>query len=224
MQRKIVIVGAGGFGREVQDIFEARAAAGDDLELLGFIVDARYGAAGSLVHGLPILGGFEWLRGRAGSVQAICAVGAPELRRRLVDRIRAEGVGFCNAIHPAATMTSRVHLGEGIVIAAGTILTNNIRVGSHTHLNLACTVGHDAVIEELVTVSPGVHLSGNVTLSEGCVVGTGSNLIERTTVGAWSVVGAGTTVIRDVPANATVVGVPGKVVKQRDPGWHLAGA
>ena len=91
------------------------------------------------------------------------------------------------------------------------------------HLNLDSTVGHDAVIEDYVTVSPGVHVSGNVTLKEGSFIGTGANLIEGKTVGAWSVVGAGSAVISDIAPNVTAVGIPAKAVKTRPDGWHLEG-
>lgn len=220
MSKKVVIIGAGGFAREVQDVFEASRASGEDVEVLGFIVEPRFGVAGTLVSDLPILGGFDWLRAHAAEVAAICAVGAPEVRRRLVASARAVGARFCSVIHPAAVLTRRVHLGQGVVITAGCILTNNIRLGDHVHLNLDCTVGHDSIIEDFATISPGVHVSGNVTLAEGCSIGTGANIIEKRRVGEWSVVGAGTTVIGDVPPNTTVVGVPGRVVKLREPGWH----
>ena len=88
------------------------------------------------------------------------------------------------------------------------------------HLNLDCTIGHDVVMADFVTLAPGVHVSGWVTLEEGCYVGTGANIIERNTIGAWSIVGAGSTIIRDVPKNTTVVGTPGNVIKTREDGWQ----
>jgi acetyltransferase EpsM len=77
------------------------------------------------------------------------------------------------------------------------------------------------VFEDFVTLAPGVHISGNVTLSQGCNVGTGANILEKINVGSWSTVGAGSTIVRDVPSNTTVVGVPGRVIKKREGGWHL---
>ena len=224
MKSKVVIIGAGGFGREVLDIFEARNQAGDQIDILGFIVDAQYGTPGRLVNGFPILGGMEWLSERPEGTAAICAIGDPAVRRRMVDAANRSGVPFCNAIHPSVIATRHVKLGVGVVLAAGSILTNNIAIDSHVHLNLDCTVGHDARIGACATVSPGVHISGGVTLGEGCSVGTGTNIIEKCVVGEWSVVGAGSTIVRDVPANSTVVGVPGRVIKQRAAGWHLAPA
>jgi serine acetyltransferase len=107
-----------------------------------------------------------------------------------------------------------------VVIGAGSIFTNQIRIESHVHINLDCTVGHDAILWDFVTLAPGVHVSGNVVLGEGAYLGTGANVLEKINVGEWSVVGAGSTVIKNVPPNATVVGVPGNIIKVKDSGWQ----
>jgi sugar O-acyltransferase (sialic acid O-acetyltransferase NeuD family) len=219
MQR-VVIIGAGGFAREVLDILDAVNHVRSSYDFLGFIVDPQYAEPGTFVNDKPVLGGFDWLEAHREQVMAICGVGAPELRFRLVLRAKGQGVRFFSVTHPSAIMTRWVSIGEGTIITAGCILTNRIRLGNHVHVNLDCTIGHDSVIEDFVTLSPGVHVSGNVSLREGCNVGTGTNIIERKTVGAWSILGAGTTVTSDVPPNSTVVGVPGKVIKARAGGWH----
>lgn len=218
---EVVIIGAGGFGREVLDVLHAINAQTPTFDIRGFVVEPGFQTPGERIHGVPVLGHFDWLERNAGRVRALCGVGAPAVRRRLVQSAASLGVGFATAVHPRATMSRWVRLGAGTIVTAGAILTNDIEVGEHVHLNLACTVGHDVVIEDLVTVSPGVHVSGNVRLGEGSFLGTGANLIEGTRVGAWSVVGAGATVIEDVPTNATVVGVPAHTSRVRDPGWHL---
>ncbi|MEM7160145.1 MAG: acetyltransferase [Myxococcota bacterium] len=218
---EVVIIGAGGFGREVLDVLHAINAQAPTFEIRGFVVEPGFQEPGERIHGVPVLGYFDWLERNAGRVRALCGVGAPAVRRRMVETAASFGVEFANAVHPRATMSRWVRLGAGTIVTAGCILTNDIAVGEHVHLNLASTVGHDVVIEDTVTVSPGVHVSGNVRLAEGSFLGTGANLIEGVHVGSWSVVGAGATVIEDVPANATVVGVPARTTSVRDPGWHL---
>jgi sugar O-acyltransferase (sialic acid O-acetyltransferase NeuD family) len=183
MKEKIVIIGAGGFAREVLDIFEACNAAGQDFEVLGYLVDTQYGRPGTLINDRPILGDCDWLIKNGKDVRAVCAVGDPAGRKKLVERAKALGTRFYNIIHPSAIMTKRVSLGQGNVIAAGCILTNNIRIGDHVHINLACTIGHDAVLDQYATLAPGVHVSGCVTLGEGCYIGSGVNIIDRKTVG-----------------------------------------
>lgn len=197
-------------------------AAGQGGEVLGWLVEAAYGHAGAVVHGRPILGDVDWLAGRADTVRVVCAVGEPQLRRRLVERARACGARFANAVDPRAVVSPSVVLGTGVTIGAGAVLTNAVHVGDHVQINVGCTLSHDTVLEDFATLSPGVHLAGGVVAGAGCCVGTGANVIPRVRLGAWSIVGAGCTVIADVPADSTVVGVPGRVVAQRAPNWHLA--
>lgn len=218
--QRVIIIGAGGFAREVLDVLEAANARTASYEILGFIVDPQYAEPGMEVNGKPILGGFEWLGQHVDDVSAICGVGSPDLRYQLVERARKLGVRFFSVIHPQAIFTRWVTVGEGTIVTAGCILTNRITLGNHVQVNLDCTVGHDTVAEDFVTLAPGVHVSGNVTLCEGCSVGTGANIIEKKNVGSWATIGAGTTVISDVPPNSTVVGVPGKVVRTKPSGWH----
>jgi len=220
MLQKVAVIGAGGFGREVLDILEACNASSPKYDIVGFVVEEGFGDVGASVNGKPILGHFDWVQQHANDVLFTCAVGAPQHRRRLV-RIALEcGARFFALIHPAAIMTSRVSIAPGAIVTAGNVLTNNIVVGPHVHINLSCTVGHDAVLQDFATLAPGVHISGNVTISDGAYVGTGASIIEKVSIGEWSTVGAGAVVVRDVPPNATAVGVPAKVMKTREPGWH----
>lgn len=216
-----MILGAGGHAREVLDIFEAKSEGGAVTEVIGFLVDPGLGAPGTIVNDRPILGGLDWLDGRATSVDVICGVGAPEARFDLVTRASRHGSRWATAIHPSVVMSRRVEIGVGVVIGAGAILTDQIHVGDHVHVNLGCTVSHDADLQDFVTVSPGVHISGNVLVGIGAYLGTGASIIERRQIGEWSIVGAGAVVANDVPENSTVVGVPGKVIKRREPGWQL---
>jgi acetyltransferase-like isoleucine patch superfamily enzyme len=95
------------------------------------------------------------------------------------------------------------------------VLTNNISIGEHTHVNRCTTIGHDCVVGSFVHLAPGVVLSGNVTVEDGCDIGTRAAIIQGLRVGHDTIVGAGATVLRDLPANVTAVGVPAKVIKTR---------
>lgn len=218
--KRVVIIGAGGFGREVLDVIDACNQAGEVYDPLGFIVDARYGKPGTIVNDRPILGGFEWLEQHAGDVHVTCGVGASHERYQLIQRAIRLNCRFLNLVHPGAVLTRWITMGEGVVITAGCILTNNIKIGNHVHINLDCTVGHDVTMQDYVTLAPGVHVSGNVTLGTGCYVGTGASFVERILIGEWSIIGAGSVIVRNVPSNSTVVGVPGKVVKEREARWY----
>ena len=219
--KPVVIIGAGGFAREVLDVLYAVNEEEPQYKVLGYIVDPQYGSPGTLINDKPILGGFDWLSEISNEVLVICGVGPSHHRYQLIRRAEAVGCRFFSVTHPTAVLTRWIQLGKGVVITAGCILTNQIRIGNHVQVNLDCTIGHDVIVEDFVTLAPGVHVSGNVAFREGAYVGTGANIIEKKEIGSWSVVGAGSTIVTDVPNNTTVVGVPGKVIKTRPDGWHL---
>ncbi|HSK00547.1 MAG TPA: acetyltransferase [Kofleriaceae bacterium] len=216
----VVIVGAGGFGREVHEWLDDCNEHRPALRLLGFLDDdpARHGTT---CHGSPILGGLDWLAGHARTVAPILGVGSPPAKRRIVARLRALGVTeFPSLVHPTAVIGRTVQIGEGAVICPGVIVTTDVRIGSFVTLNLDLTIGHDSVVGDYVTIAPGVHVSGHAELGEGCDLGTGAALIPSAKVGSWSVIGAGAVVTGTIPSDCTAVGVPARPIKTRPPGWH----
>jgi len=223
----LVIIGTGGFGREV--LWAARDAAvgwysqhevpysspyndmvfvDDDTELHG--VD---------ICGIPVVGLIEDIPQKTATgtpTYFVCGVGSPKLRKEFVSRVEKLPLQFRRfAIvrHESVKASGHIEVGEGTVLCAGSIITTQVKIGKHVNLNLDCTVGHDCVIEDYVNISPGVHISGYCNLKEGCDVGTGVNIIPHITIGEGSLVGAGACVTKDVPPNSLAVGVPAKVIK-----------
>lgn len=219
--KSVVIIGAGGLGRQILDIIEACNQEKAQYEILGFIVDPQFGSPGTIIDDKPILGGFDWLEKHTNDVAVICGVGHSHQRYRLIKRADALGCHYFTIVHPSAVLSRRVNLGYGVALATGCMLMNQIQIGNHVVVNLGSTIGHDVKMEDFVTLSLGVNISGNVTLGTGAFVGTGANVIEKITLGDWSIIGAGSTVIRNIPANTTAVGIPAEVIKTRQEGWHL---
>ena len=213
-KQKIVILGAGGFAREVLWVFEDANKIDPQWENLGFI-DENKENHGKLLCGLPILGGFEWFRTvNKSEIKVICGIGLPKTKKYFVEKAESLGLEFCSIIYPNVMMSKYTKIGKGTVIAAGNIITTQVTIGNHISLNLDCTLGHDNIIEDYCTIAPGSHISGNVTLKEGVDCGTGVVILPGLTVGKWSTIGAGAVVINDIPDNVTAAGVPAKVIKK----------
>ena len=211
--RSVVIVGAGGFGREVVEIFKDQNIPLKKWEILGFIDDNEE-LHGRKVNDYPVLGGLEWLREHNNeNLGCICTINDCRKRKGMVGRLQEIGVNFYSVIHPSVTMSQYVKLGQDVIICAGNILTVDIKIEDHVHINLNCTIGHDAVIDKYCTINPNVTISGNDHLGEGVYVGTGATLIHEVSIGNWSVIGAGAVVINDIPEKVVAVGVPAKVIK-----------
>lgn len=212
MKQKVVTIGAGGFGREVLDIFEADNEKRAAWKILGFI-DDNPEIQGQRIRGYPVLGGVDWFSSEAKNVKTVIAVGDNRVRKKIAQKVTDYGGKFCNIIHPSVIMTPHVKLGEGIIIAAGCILTNNIRIQDHAIINLDVTIGHDTVIENFVNLNPGVHINGNNRVIEGAYIGSGAVTLQNITIGKWSIVGAGAVVATDIPEKVVAVGVPAKPIK-----------
>jgi sugar O-acyltransferase (sialic acid O-acetyltransferase NeuD family) len=144
----------------------------------------------------------------------VCAIGTPKTREKVVEVVESLGWSFYTAVHPSAQFRAEgVEIGEGAMICAGTVMTTDIKIGRHCTLNLGTTVGHDCVIEDFVTITPGVNLTGRVHVRRGAYIGIGANLVCRSTtipleIGEYATVGAGSVVLQDVPAHTLVVGIP----------------
>ncbi len=212
-RHRLLLFGAGGFGREVANWCQRASWDGCGFELLGLIDDYL---AGGTANGDPVYSLAD-AADRFPGAYVLATVGNPQLRERLMGKALESGlVPTPPLIHPTADWDPEtVGLGEGVVICAGSILTVNIAVAAHAQINLDCTVGHDATIGRYCTLSPGTHISGNVILEERVFMGTGTvtvNGIPGTPIvlGADAVVGAGAVVTKNLESGVTVVGVPAR--------------
>lgn len=210
---KILIIGAGGFGREVAWLIERINEKNKVWNLLGFI-DDNPNAQGNDLNGYKVVGTINDL-GFYNDVYVTCAVGSSKTRRAIIEKIKKinSNIKFATLVDPTVEMSRFVEIGVGTIICAHTILTTNIKIGEHVIINLDCTVGHDAILSNYVTLYPSVNASGNTTYGECVELGTGAQIIQGKVIGKGSIVGAGSVVVKDLPDECTAVGAPAKPIK-----------
>lgn len=216
--RDLVIYGAGAHGRDLAQLIDDINTAAPTWRVAGFVTDDR-AAHGTTVADLPVLGDAGWLDTHPGVALAV-AVGHPAAKRRIVLSLASRGAEWPTLVHPSVFVGRRSTLGPGTTVLPGAIIMTDVVIGPWVTINIGCHLSHDCRVDDFATIAPGASLSGYVRVGEGSDIGTGAAIIQGVSVGAWSVVGAGAAVVRDLPPNCTAVGVPARVIKQREPGWH----
>ena len=206
---ELVVVGAGGHGREVFDAATAATRAGTaDWDVVGFVDDGDVDLGRLERLGVPLLGDPDELLARP--ITYAIGVGTPAVRAELAERLAVVPADPATVVHPGAHIGPDVELGTGVVIFDRTTITTDVRIGRHTHLNVGCAVQHDSVVGDFVQFSPGVFVNGDCTIGDRVFLGTGAIVTRGCTVGAGARVGAGAVVLDDVAPGATVLGVPAR--------------
>lgn len=214
--RDLYIIGAGGFGREVAWLTERINAVNPTWNIKGFIDDNQT-VQGIQQGNYRVVGTCNMLETMDEEVWVVCAIGASHVRRKVIEKVaQYKNVRFATLIDPSVIMSSSVKIGEGTMVCAGNILTVDITIGKHVIINLDCTVGHDAILEDYVTLYPSVNVSGCSVLEREVEMGTGAQIIQGKKVLQGTIVGAGAVVTKDLPANCTAVGAPAKPIKFRE--------
>lgn len=209
--KKIAIIGAGGFGREVKMLIDQINNSQKQYDIIGFYDDKYFDGE---INGLPYLGVINDLNKVKDNLSIALSIADPRTKRDIINHINNKRIEFPNLIHPNVIIgADAVILGKGNIICASVILTVNITIKNFVILNLACTVGHDTTIGSYSSLMPNVNISGNVDIMEGIYIGTGAKISNLLQIGEYTIIGAGAVVGKSIPANCTAVGIPAKPIK-----------
>lgn len=210
--KNIIIIGAGGVGREVSLIIEKINKLKATWNLIGFIDDNIN--SWKIINGYPIIGGMDLLETLPLDTYVVIAIANYNVKKKIVNKINNK-FKFATIIDPKVYIHDYMTIGEGTIIYEGAIITANIQVGNHVIISPKCGIGHDSIIKDYVSLLWNVNVSGNDVIEEGVMMGSGSTIIQGKKIGKGSIIGAGAVVIDDIDSFTTAVGVPAKVVKER---------
>ena len=191
--QSIAIIGAGGLGREVENLLKrTHVFAGfyDDQEIIN-----------NYLGNISQISPSEY-------IGYIVAIGNPIVKRELVNQMAGENLTYINIVSKHAILPQEQIVGKGVVVCDGVISTVNCSIGSHVLLNLNATIGQDVEIGNFCSIMPGANISGDVKIGEATLIGSGAVILQGIRIGSNVKVGAGAVVTKDVPDNTTVVGVP----------------
>lgn len=200
------VLGAGGCGRGILPLVRDDMGIGEDAL---FVDDAL---AGRRINGARTVSLEEFA---ALNDRCIClAVANPVARRNLEAKCRSAGIEFFTARAGSHFRMDDIQIGDGALLSPFTIITSNVQIGRHFHLNLYSHVEHDCRIGDFVTFAPGVRCNGNVTIGDGAYIGSNAVLRQGVNIGAGATVGMGAVVTRDVPTGETWVGNPARPIRR----------
>lgn len=202
---RIIIIGAGGLGREVLSwIRQAKTP----LEVKGFL-DDNPRALESFQKNVPILGTVSGYQPEPED-RFVCAIGRVDLKQHCVTQIKSRGGVFTNVVHETAVVGDGALLGEGVILCPHSVVSADARLGDYVTVNLHSTVAHDAVVSTWSQLHCHVDVTGGVFLGESVTMGSHSSVLPRLHIGNNAMVGAGSIVMSDVPAWTTVFGSPAR--------------
>lgn len=217
-KKRLVVIGAGGFAREVAWLAEDINRQESTFEFVGFVI-SDLSALGDYDSRDQVLGDYDWLESNRNRVDALAiGIGNPKWRRKVGLELKMQfpDLEWPSMVHPNVVYDQgSCRFGRGTLVCAGTIATVNVTLEDFSMVNLACTLGHESRIGEGSVLNPTVNISGGVVLEEGVLVGTGAQILQYVRVGEGATVGAGAVVNKDVPSDTTVVGIPAKPMFRR---------
>ena len=206
--KKIVIVGAGGFGREllwwIKDINRVE----NKWEIAGFIDDDPNALDGYDCD-YPIIGSIKDWQPKQDEEFAL-AFGSPTLKRKIVDILKSKGAKFATIIHPTAMLSEFAKVGEGLIMFPYSKISCNTTVGDFVTL-LATPIGHDTLIGDYTVISGGCNIVRNVKIGKDVFLAAGVCIAQDVQIGDGAYLGLGSVVLKDVPAGATAFGNPARV-------------
>ncbi|MGG7161204.1 NeuD/PglB/VioB family sugar acetyltransferase [Clostridium baratii] len=209
--QNIIIIGAGGVGRETAWIIEQVNLLKPKWNIIGFIDDNEE-IWNKYINGYKVIGGIDCLDNIENNTKVIIAIANYSIKKNIVDIINNK-FEFATIIHPDVYLNNTISIGEGTIIYPGVIMTTNIDIGKHVIISAKCGIGHDSKISDYVSLLWNVNISGFDIINEGCLIGSGATIIQNKIISKETTIGAGAVVINNIINKSTVVGVPGKVIK-----------
>jgi len=206
----LIIVGAGGLGREIYSWLSQEIKEKPNYKINGFI-DDNLNALDKFDYPVKVIGTITNYQPKPGE-KLILSILDPKAKKRIVRSLSKKGAKFFKLIHPTAIIGKNVNIGEGCIICPNCVLSSDIQIGDFVFINISSNIGHDAIIGDFTSINVNVDIMGRVKVGRECLFGVGAKVIPGRKIGDNVVIGAGSIVIRNFKSNITIFGNPAKTL------------
>lgn len=196
--KRLIIVGASGHGKVIADIAVRNGYA--DIAFLDDNPNLQECA------GFPVIGKTADVAKLDGD--KIVAIGNPVIREYIQESIQT-----VTLVHPDATISRRVVLGEGTVVMAGAVVNSDAVIGKGCIINTGASVDHDCMLSDFVHISVGAHVAGSCQIGQRTWIGAGATVSNNIAICGDCMIGAGAVVVKSVTKSGTYIGVPAEGMK-----------
>ena len=210
--KKLLIIGAGGTGKEVLWSINDINKISNKFEVIGFL-DEKKSLHGKKIHNIPILGNINWIKNKQ-NLNCVVAIGDGKKRELIVKQLKKKKLKFPKIIHPSVIIADNVKMGKGIIIQAGSIIPPDSKIGNFVLINLKSHIGHDCKIEDFVSIMTNVDVNGQTIIKKGAYIASGVVIRNLLTIGKWSVIGLGSVVGSEIEDYSLYLGNPARQIKK----------
>lgn len=203
--KDLIIVGAGGYAKSVLDSIDYM-----NFRMIGYLDDLK--PIGTMHRNFPVLGNDICDLKDPDSYVYFIAIGNNRKRKDWYLRLKAQNLSLINIIDKSAIVSRAAVVGEGCFIGKLAILNHGCEIGDNVVINTRALIEHGCKIQNHVNVSTNATLNGDVICFEGSFIGSGAVINGQISIGEWALVGSGSVVIKDIPKNNIVAGVPAKLI------------
>ncbi len=206
--KDLLIIGAGGCGREVlqwvKDINEVQPV----WNIKGFL-DDNLNALNGMESDYIIISTVKDYVVEKNDVFT-CPIGNSKIRKKIVRRIQSKGGEFVSIIHPTAIIADTVKLGRAEIIYPYTVISDNVKMGDGCIINMHSSIGHNSVLGEYCTISAHCDVTGGCNVSDNVFMGSGARIIPGLNVGEGAFICAGSAVMINIKSGMKVIGIPAR--------------
>lgn len=215
MKESLIIIGAGGHGRDLLSLL-TNCYFWDRSMFLGFLDDDTTKIASDIDVLGPISEYTRYMSRRGDHLKYAIGINDPAERKRICEYMDSIHARPANIIHNTASIGYQSFYRDGLVMGPYSVITGFVTLGRHVHLNSGASVNQSSDIGDFCTLSPGVRVCGDVRVGDTTYLGANSTVINTKKVGSNVTIGAGGVVVKDIPDNVVAVGVPAQTIKVKD--------